>query len=213
MQAVAKISSTPTMSSLEIAEMTGKTPSNVTRDIKVMCEQLGYSNLNSNTTQGVTVVLNDKGQIREVLLDRDHALTLVTGYDAKARMAINRRWVELEDMIRVPKTFIEAMQLATQTLIENESLKEEVRALTDQRDDLQIELDQSMEWLSIKKVAAYNNLHWKQIPWLPLKRHGIQTGRIPHKVFDANFPDGVNMYHRESWIAVYPHLVMPGDET
>ena len=46
---------TLTMSSLEIAKMTEKLPSNVTRDIKVMCEQLGYSNLNSNIIQGVTV--------------------------------------------------------------------------------------------------------------------------------------------------------------
>jgi len=210
MQALAKVSKTLTMSSLEIAKLTKKEHKNVLADIRKVLEEVGIN------PAVFSAVYKDQQHIDRpcFILPRRECDLIIAGYSANYRLTIIDRWRELEAEVgvKVPQTFIEAMQLATQTLIENESLKEEVRALTDQRDDLQVELDQSMEWLSIKKVAAYNNLHWKQIPWIPLKRHGIQTGNIPHKVFDANYKDGVNVYHRESWVAIYPHLIMPGDE-
>lgn len=93
---ISKLSAINTMSSLEIASITGKSPSNINRDIRNMCEQLGYSDLNSNLIQGVTIVLNANNQTKEILLDKDHALTLITGYEAKIRMLVNKRWQELE---------------------------------------------------------------------------------------------------------------------
>ena len=88
-----------TMSSLEVAELTGKSHGHVIRDIKNMCEQLGYPILVHQQFQGVTVKLDGRAYISEILLDKDHALTLVTGYDAKMRMAVNRRWQELEQQV------------------------------------------------------------------------------------------------------------------
>lgn len=87
-----------TMSSLEVAALTGKTPGNVNRDIRSMCELLGYSNLNSNNNQGVTVFLNEGGQTKEIILDHDHTMSLVSGYEVNLRMAIIRRWKELESI-------------------------------------------------------------------------------------------------------------------
>ena len=145
-------------------------------------------------------------------LDKRQSIAVAAKLNTALLMRVIDRWQELEAANKVPQTFIEAMQLATQTLIKNEALRVSNMALTDQRDDLQIQLDQSTDWLSIKKVAAYNNVHWKTILWAPLKRHGIQTGHTPYKIFDANFPEGVNVYHRESWGGVYPALVLPGEE-
>jgi phage regulator Rha-like protein len=209
MSGVIALSTARTMSSLEIAKLTEKAHNDVLKDIRRILEEVGIGAGEFSRTY----LTEQNKEMPCFHLPRRECDLIIAGYSAKYRLAIIDRWQELEAKFKTPQTFIEAMQLATQTLIENEALKVEVLALTDQRDDLQVELDQSMEWLSIKKVAAYNNLHWKQIPWLPLKRHGIQTGRTPHKVFDANFPDGVNVYHRESWAATYPHLIMPGEET
>ena len=134
-----------TMSSLEIAKLTGKTPGNINRDIKILCEQLGYSNLNSEQNQGVTFVYNERNQIKEILLDKDHALTLVTGYDAKIRMSINRRWQELESkqQFNIPKTLSEALLLAGNLAAENEKLTLQIEEQVEiiEHKDFKIESD------------------------------------------------------------------------
>lgn len=90
-----------TMSSTEIAQLTGKQKKHVHQDIK---DQLliGLYGLNDGQDfdhveiQGVTIILDNRGYWKEVLLDHEHTLTLMTGYDVKARHKINKRWVELE---------------------------------------------------------------------------------------------------------------------
>jgi hypothetical protein len=89
------------MSSTEIAKLTGKQKSNIHRDIKdqLLIGLYGLkddSNLNHVKIQGITIILDNRGYWKEVLLDREHTLTLVTGYDVKARHAINKRWLKLE---------------------------------------------------------------------------------------------------------------------
>lgn len=89
------------MSSTEIAELTGKRKSDVHQDIKTQIFTGLYglkdgSDLSHEQIQGVTITLDNRGYWLEVFLDRDHSLTLVTGYDVKARHAINKRWLGLE---------------------------------------------------------------------------------------------------------------------
>ena len=98
------------MSSREIAELTGKQHKNVKRDIEVMISDLGLDKLNferiyfdsMNRRQG------------EYMLDRDHTDCLLTGYSAKARMKVIRRWKELEISSApiLPQSFAQALQLA-----------------------------------------------------------------------------------------------------
>lgn len=81
-----------TMSSKEIAELTGKFHSNVIRDIRAMLEGMGdESDLNH-----VVAVKDSRGYTAEILLDRYHTEVLVTGYDVKRRAAVIKRWYELE---------------------------------------------------------------------------------------------------------------------
>ena len=116
MNNLAIVASNKKMSSLLIAEITGKERSHINRDIKIMCEQLGYPILDDANIQGVTVIKDSRGYIIEILLDKDHALTLITGYDARARMLVNRRWQELEStQPAIPTTFAAALRLAADT--------------------------------------------------------------------------------------------------
>jgi len=95
------LSNNKTMSSLEIAKLTGKIPSNVNRDIKTMISSLydvAPSDMNDFNIQGVTVLKDDRGYIIEFLLDHNHSMTLVSGYEVKLRMAIIKRWQELESI-------------------------------------------------------------------------------------------------------------------
>lgn len=89
------------MTSREIADLTGKRHDHVLRDIRAMLAQvydlqdnpgLGYDEI-----QGVTFEHNEHTKrVAQVHLDKDHTLTLLTGYDAKARHRVVKRWQELE---------------------------------------------------------------------------------------------------------------------
>jgi len=82
-----------TMTTKEIAELTGKRHDNVVRDFVTQCEMLGVGILSFEDTyvhpqNGVTYTI--------YRLPHDEAVCLVSGYDVKARMAVIKRWQELE---------------------------------------------------------------------------------------------------------------------
>ena len=82
----------PTMSSREIATLCDKRHSDVKRDIEVLTEQLDV-----DVRKFAHIYLDSMNrQQTEYLLDKDTCLCLVAGYNAKLRMAIIKRWQELE---------------------------------------------------------------------------------------------------------------------
>jgi phage regulator Rha-like protein len=112
MIAVVETKTGVSMSSREVAELTGKRHGDVLRDIRKMLSQLyaadeqpsdlqhlssdDDADLRYQEIQGVTISRDHRNYIAEICLDQDHTLTLLTGYDAKARMRVIRRWQELE---------------------------------------------------------------------------------------------------------------------
>lgn len=102
------ITQVKTMSSLEIAELCLKRHPDVKRDIEVMCNQLMVDV--SNFAHIYFDSMNR--QQTEYRLDKETTLYLVAGYSAPIRMAIIKRWQELEGATRLPQSFAEALQLA-----------------------------------------------------------------------------------------------------
>lgn len=82
-----------TMTSREIAELTGKEHKNVLRDIDNLLISLG-----SELSLGFSMTYEGPKELgyRYFLLDRDSAYCLMSGYDAISRMRIIKRWQELE---------------------------------------------------------------------------------------------------------------------
>lgn len=104
-----------TMSSREIAELTGRDHGNVMRDIRTMLDDLQASNL--NPVCETTTYAGANGQrYPQYELDRDTCLTLLLGYDAVARMKVVKRWQELEAQAApaVPRTMSQALRLAAE---------------------------------------------------------------------------------------------------
>ena len=198
---IATQSSEMTMSSLEIAELTGKEHKHVLRDIRKMLEELEI-----DTAQLWTVYKADNKQTYECFkLPKNLTIALVSGYNIKLRLAIIDRWQELENQSKpsMPTTYIAALE----ALVASEKAKE--LALL-QVDELQVELDESKAYCTIKRFAFYNKLDWRDLSWKKLKAAHIRiTGEDVHKIFDANFPDGVNAYHKEAFAEVYPTLEYP----
>lgn len=82
----------PTMSSREIADLTGKRHGDVIRDIRSMIAALG----DDADLRHVSEVSDARGYTAEFVLDRYHTEVLVTGYDVKRRAAVIKRWFDLE---------------------------------------------------------------------------------------------------------------------
>ena len=81
------------MSSLEIAELTGKEHRNILADIRSMLEALGMGVLSFQQTY----INPQNGQSYPCFnLPKDLTITLVTGYSIPLRHRVVTRWMELE---------------------------------------------------------------------------------------------------------------------
>ena len=90
--------SSKTMSSKEIAELTGKLHKHVMSDVRNMCKQLEIQSdkFSSDYT-------DERGRIQPCYkLDRYYTEILVTGYDVKRRAAVIKRWYDLETGVAQP---------------------------------------------------------------------------------------------------------------
>jgi phage antirepressor YoqD-like protein len=120
-----EVFNTITMSSREIAELTGKDHGNVMRDIRTVQEALSTdSNLNP-CIKTTTYVGKDGREYSQYELDKDTTLCLVAGYDVVVRMRIIKRWQELEQVAtanhpQLPQNYIEALE----ALLEAEKAKQ-----------------------------------------------------------------------------------------
>lgn len=82
-----------TMTSREIAEVTGKKLYHVNRDISAMLSELNLD----KSIYGSIYFDNKNRQQTEYVLDEELTLTLVTGYSIKLRNAVIKRWKQLEN--------------------------------------------------------------------------------------------------------------------
>ncbi|SEJ64491.1 Rha family transcriptional regulator [Pseudomonas sp. NFR16] len=85
----------PGMSSLEIAEVTGKSHKHVRRDIKRMLNEIGPHLGQCQFAE--TQAPDGYGRSQPlIVLDKELTFTVLTGYSATLRLLIMRRWLELE---------------------------------------------------------------------------------------------------------------------
>lgn len=114
-----------TMSSREIAELTGKRHDHVVRDIQKMIADIEKDSPNLGhqaKSTGYEIERDNRGYVSVIHLDRSHTYTLMTGYDAKQRKKLVDRWMELEGA--APREISREEQLARAVLLSNEMLRE-----------------------------------------------------------------------------------------
>ena len=118
-----------TMSSLEIAELTGKQHKHVIRDIRNMLNQLEI-----HSAQFCAQYKDSTGRSLPMFnLPKRETIILVSGYSVTMRARIIDRWQELEQkesaQFKMPKTLSEALLLAGQQA----ALAEERQRLLEQQ--------------------------------------------------------------------------------
>ncbi|MFA0870765.1 Rha family transcriptional regulator [Acinetobacter baumannii] len=133
--------STPTiqtMSSKEIADMTGKEHKHVLADIRNMFEQLQI-----DSAEFLAQYKDSTGRTLPCFnLNKDLSICLVSGYNVQLRMAIIKRWNELESQAQqnfaLPTTFSQALLLAAQ--------------LEEQKEQLALQVAQQQQVIEVQQV-------------------------------------------------------------
>lgn len=128
MNFVPNANSEATMSSREIATLTGKNHQHVLRDCDILNESYEKMALSKI---GQSQYKADNGQTyREYRLTKLQTFDLMTGYNTELRIKVNRRWAELEaqtlttaDVPALPKTYKEALQSLLTEVENNERLQ------------------------------------------------------------------------------------------
>lgn len=83
---------------------------------------------------------------------------------------------------------------------ENGQLRLEISKLSSEKQTLQIELDESKEWYSVKRMEKLNPD--REFKWSLLKKESTKLGKDVKKVFDQNYGE-VNAYHISVWESLY----------
>jgi len=170
-----------TMSSREIASLTGKQHKHVLED----CDELNESYRKMELAEISADYYKDtkNREQREYRLTRMQCFDLMTGYSRELRIKVNRRWEELEKKERagLPTSFADALQLAADQQREIERQQKR--------------LDEAREWYSIKRWAKEHATDWRTYRWGVLKALSHEHGYKVDKTFDKNYGE-VNLYHR-----------------
>lgn len=127
------ITQAQTMSSLQIAELTGKQHSHIMRDIRALLEQ-GVQESNFGLSYTIRQLPNGGSKQEPYYqLTKTGCLILASGYNAVLREKIINRWIELETeaakQYQVPTSFREALLLAA---AQQEQIEEQQRLLVAQ---------------------------------------------------------------------------------
>jgi len=121
-----------TITSREIADLTGKQHKHVMRDIRTLLDALSISPDLDSCAKSTTYDGKDGRQYEQYELDKDTCLTLLLGYDPAARMKVVKRWQELEAQAQqpvlpdIPQTLPDALRLAADLAEQNIALEHQV---------------------------------------------------------------------------------------
>lgn len=210
-----------TMSSLEIAELTGKQHKDVIRDIRNMLNQLEIQ-----SAQFCADYKDSKGRTYQCYnLPKDETLCLIAGYNVQVRMRIIKRWQELEakgnpDLSTDVGKLLLIQEMAAKQLeliSENKRISESLSIAAPKAEFVDSFVD-STGLKSFRKVAkvlginerkfrqflADNKIMYKQNgDWLPYAEH-INAGRFVNKTGESQGHAFISTYFTpkgEVWIA------------
>lgn len=207
MNALVQITALQTMSSREIAELTGKEHYNVKRDCNVMFSELG---LDALKFEGIYFDAQNRKQT-EYLLTKELVETLITGYSIKLRHAVIQRLHELEAQaqpIDPMKALSDPNALRGLLLGYSEKVIELEQQVQDMKPDVQaleriakadgsLCLTDTAKALQMRPkdfIAMLNQNGWiykraGNSHWLGYQEK-IQSGYLEHKVTEVSRGDG-----------------------
>lgn len=164
MSAISVIPSALTMTSREIAELTGKNHFDVTRDI---INILSQAEIDASKFAVIYKDAQNRNQTEYKLPKRECDL-VVSGYSVKYRLAIIDRWQELENknQFKIPETLPEALRLAADLadqLAVQAPMVEVYKLLADRKGDVSttiIAKELGTTAIKLNKFLRDNGIKW-----------------------------------------------------
>ena len=183
-----------TMSSLEIAKLTGKQHKHVLADIDKMLKELEL-----HSAEFSAQYKDASGKVNRCFnLTRELTDCLLTGYSAKLRMAVIKRWHELEAQNK-PKTQLEVLQTVVGQMVEHErrqlALEQEQIKLAERQRITEGKIEDFANGADHYSVTAYNKVFRKypignkeanehgRILSKEARSNGIPIGKSPHPIW------------------------------
>jgi len=182
-----------TMSSREIAELTGKNHADVLRDVRKMLIELEV-----DESRFAGVYLGGNGEQRKLFnLDREHTDCLLTGYSVKARLMVIKRWHELENqqtVFNIPTTLSGALLLAAHQaeLIEQQQERLAIAAPKEQHFDRYVARDGLRNLTDVAKGMDISAVKLGRL----LRDHGMAFKRTDKLVWMQWFVDKRLWHHK-----------------
>lgn len=162
------IGNTVTMSSREIAELTGKEHRNVIRDIRAMRGELEKDG--SDLSHEFREDVDARGYAACIHMTREMTELLLTGYSVPLRLKVIRRLNELERVVTshvpaIPQTLSEALRLAAD---QAEQIEKQQKALAIAAPkaafvDQYVEATGSMSFRQAAKLLKANERRFRQL--------------------------------------------------
>ena len=195
-------SMTKTMSSREIAELTGGSHDNVLKTVRGLIKRGVVSGNETPYTH------SQNGQTyKEILLDYRNTMVVVSGYSPELRAKIIDRWIELEaaPSFKAPTTMREALMLALDQQEEIERQKALIDAAAPKVAALEElagmdgvfglrEAAKECSWPEGKFIQRLHEMRWifKQEPNRPWQAHAdkLRDGLLAHKTYEQTKPNG-----------------------
>lgn len=200
MQQLMAMTHNQTMTSKEIAELTGREHDSVLRSVRNIYDSLP-ADLRTGILSTTYVDVNGKSQPM-FSLDKNAVLCLISGYDITGRMRIIRRWQELEaaQAKLLPQTHIQAVEAYLVTLKQVEAQQAQL--------GMQAERISEDAVLTAKSDTYYPISHLKQ--WIPtasgklLSRMSEQLGYEVRTIYSHHTSQTpVQTYHKDVINTVY----------
>lgn len=216
-------SNSVTMSSSELAELTGKQHKHVIRDIREMLEAL---EADGPVLGHVQEDKDSRGYTAAFHLDKELTETLLTGYSIPLRRKVIARLAELESRqhIALPdfsnpaaaaRAWAEQFEIAQTVMIERDKAVATKAEIGNRREatamntasqaakkvhSLEVQLDHSKEYCTIKRMEMLK--HGQKFEWRRLKSTCTEMGIPAIDVFDQNYGT-VKSYHVDVWLEAY----------
>lgn len=213
-------SSNLTMSSREIAALTGKRHDNVVADVRKMLSELGLG-----TPEFLGVYEAENGQQYECFnLPKRESLILISGYSIELRARIIDRWQELESQASRPAA-LSRMDILTLAM-ESEQARIKAEAERDHAIATKAQIGSRREATAMATAAAakreadklrdqlgFNTRHATILAveditgddynFVPLRRWCKANEVTPQSVPDKRYPGGVKAWPAKAWMDVY----------
>jgi prophage antirepressor-like protein len=121
------------------------------------------------------------------------------------------------EALETPEEFLARALIVAQEMLRKRDerlalLEAENAKLAADNKGLEIRLDQSGEYYSVKRVAEINGVSGAALDWRKLKAESENTHHGIEKAFASSYGN-VNSYHVDVWKSVYPNLIYGGDST